>query len=83
VLLRRLEQGCRQPQRFEAVPEGTDIIMVAGPRKIAGVRARPGIADDRVDGVFLAKLRVPPVARREVRDDRLAGQPVIARSGFI
>ena len=63
ALLVGLEQRCRQPQSLKAAPERADLVMVAGPREITGVRPRPRVADDGVGRVFLAKLRVPPVAR--------------------
>jgi hypothetical protein len=55
--------------------------VVAGPRKIARVRALPRVADDRIGGVFLAKLGIPPIARRHVGDRWFASQPVILRRG--
>jgi hypothetical protein len=69
------------PQRFEAAPERADLVVVAGKGKIAGVRLGPRVAYDRIGGVFLAKLGVPPLARRHVGDRWFASQPVIPWRG--
>jgi hypothetical protein len=76
-LLVGLEQCGRQPQSLEAVPERADLVVVADPRKIVGVGARPRVADDRLGYVFIEELGVSPIARRDVSDNWFAGQPLI------
>jgi hypothetical protein len=71
-----LEQCRRQPQRLKAAPERADLIVVADPRKIVGVGARPRITDDRLGRVFLYFLRNSTSHQSRAGMSAIIGLPV-------